>query len=91
MAYAPRLQTHYEGLKADLKNELGLRNANQVPKIEKIVVNIGQGEAVQNIKLLEAAVKDLEIITGQKALMTRARKKVSPDLSYAKARLSAVV
>lgn len=77
MAYAPRLQTHYEGLKSGLQSELGLSNANQVPKIEKIVVNIGQGDAVQNIKLLEAAVKDLEIITGQKALMTRARKSIA--------------
>lgn len=77
MGYAPRLQEHYGNIKVGLQGELGLKNPNQVPKIEKIVVNIGQGDAVQNIKILEGAIKDLETITGQKPIMTRARKSIA--------------
>ncbi len=57
-----------------LLKELGLSNVNEVPKLEKIVVNMGVGEAAQNSKLIEAAAKDLEIITGQKALIIKAKK-----------------
>jgi len=77
MGYAPRLQEQYNGFKVNLQTELGLQNANEVPRIEKIVVNVGQGDAVQNIKILEGAVRDLEIITGQKPVMTRARKSIA--------------
>lgn len=77
MGYAPRLQEQYQGFRTNLQSELGLGNANEVPRIEKIVVNIGQGDAVQNIKVLEGAIKDLETITGQKAMMTRARKSIA--------------
>jgi large subunit ribosomal protein L5 len=49
----------------------------QIPKVEKVVVNIGQGDAVQNIKVLEGAMKDLETITGQKPVMTRAKKSIA--------------
>ena len=77
MGYVPRLQEHYSAVKADLLKELGLENPNQVPKIEKVVVNVGQGDAVQNIKILEGAMKDLETITGQKPVMTRARKSIA--------------
>lgn len=76
-SYQPRLAKDFAGFKAALKEELGLKNVNQVPKIEKIVVNIGQGDAVQNIKVLEAAMKDLESITGQKPVMRRARKSIA--------------
>jgi large subunit ribosomal protein L5 len=54
--------------------ELGLSNVNEIPQLEKIVVNMGVGEAAQNSKLIEAAAKDLEIITGQKALINKAKK-----------------
>jgi large subunit ribosomal protein L5 len=77
MGYTPRLQEQYSGFKADLLSELGLKNANEVPRIEKIVVNVGQGDAVQNIKILEGAMKDLETVTGQKPIMTRARKSIA--------------
>ena len=77
MGYVPRLQQHYSEVKAGLAQELGLKNINQVPAIEKVVVNIGQGDAVQNIKILEGAMRDLEIITGQKPVMTRARKSIA--------------
>ena len=56
-----------------LKDELGLSNVMQVPRLEKIVVNMGVGDAAQQAKLLDGAVADLEVITGQKPLITRAR------------------
>lgn len=77
MGYVPRLQQLYSDVKDDLAKELGLPNINQVPSVEKVVVNIGQGDAVQNIKILEGAMRDLEIITGQKPVMTRARKSIA--------------
>ena len=75
--YVPRLQTEYLGMRAKLQQELGLKNINEVPKLEKIVVNIGQGDASQNIKLLDGARKDLEIITGQKTTLRRAKKSIA--------------
>ena len=77
MSNEPRLKQKYESIKKELQTELGLANPNQVPKLSKIIVNIGQGEAVQNIKVLEAAYKDLTIIAGQKPVMTRARKSIA--------------
>jgi large subunit ribosomal protein L5 len=74
----PRLQKLYEGeYRAALTKELGLQNPMQVPRIKKIVVNIGQGEAIQNIKTLEAAIAELSAITGQKPVMTRAKKSIA--------------
>ena len=60
-----------------LMNELGLSNVMQVPKLTKIVVNVGVGDAAQQAKLLDGAVADLTAITGQKPLVTRARKSIS--------------
>jgi large subunit ribosomal protein L5 len=76
-AYIPRLAKTYDSVKADLRKELDIQNVMDIPKLEKIVVNIGQGLAVQNIKVLEGAVRDLETITGQKAVMTRAKKSIA--------------
>ena len=74
----PRLQKQYETeIRSALKNELVLGNVMQVPRITKIVVNIGQGEAIQNIKTLEAAMNELAAITGQKPIMTRAKKSIA--------------
>lgn len=74
----PRLQTQYENeLKAALQKDLSLTNPMEVPRLRKIVVNIGQGEAIQNIKTLEAAVKELGAITGQKPITTRAKKSIA--------------
>lgn len=77
MGYTPRLQDHYASIKSDLKKELGLTNVMETPRIQKVVVNIGQGEAVQNIKVLESAMKDLELVVGQKPVMTRAKKSIA--------------
>ncbi len=77
MGNLPRLQEHYSKVKEALSKELGLTNPNEIPRIEKIVVNIGQGEAVQNHKILEGAMADLEKITGQKAVMTKSKKSIA--------------
>ena len=60
-----------------LKEELNYANVNEVPALSKIVVNIGCGDATTNSKLLEAAMNDLEVITGQKAVATKARKAIA--------------
>ena len=60
-----------------LRKAFDLKNVMQVPRIEKVVVNIGMGEAMDNPKALEAAVSDLTIITGQKPVMTKARKSIA--------------
>jgi len=60
-----------------LSGEFGYRNVHQVPKLEKIVVNIGIGEAASNPKLLEKATEELSLITGQKASIRRARKSIA--------------
>ena len=57
--------------------EMGYKNVMQVPRLEKVVVNVGLGEAVQNVKALDAAVEDLAAITGQKPLVTKARKAIA--------------
>lgn len=75
--YTPRLKKLYEQSKEQLKKTLAIDNVMDVPRLSKIVVNIGQGEAVQNIKTLEAAVRDLEHITGQKPVMTKAKKSIA--------------
>ena len=73
-----RLQEKYnnEAVPA-LRKAFELKNIMQVPRIEKVVVNIGMGEAMDNPKALESAVSDLTIITGQKPVMTKARKSIA--------------
>tara|TARA_B100001094_G_scaffold228461_1_gene223023 strand:- start:1132 stop:1674 length:543 start_codon:yes stop_codon:yes gene_type:complete len=73
----PRLKANYLGFKSELQKELGIENPMLLPKMSKIVVNIGQGEAVQNIKVLEGAIRDLAVITGQKPVKTRAKKSIA--------------
>ena len=60
-----------------LKSEFGYSNAMQVPRLEKIVVNIGLGEALTNAKAVDAAVGDLALITGQRAIVTKAKKSIA--------------
>ncbi len=60
-----------------MQKKFGYKNVMQIPKLEKIVINMGVGEARENAKVLDAAVKDLETITGQKAVVTRAKKSVA--------------
>jgi large subunit ribosomal protein L5 len=74
----PRLRVKYDTeIRAQLKESLGLGNIMEVPRLEKIVVNMGVGKATQQPSLLEGAVRDLEQITGQKPLVTKARKSIA--------------
>lgn len=76
--FPPRLREQYNNeLRDGLKTTLGLGNIMQVPKLEKIVVNMGVGEAVGSAKLLDGAVDDLTTITGQKPVVTRAKKSIA--------------
>jgi large subunit ribosomal protein L5 len=73
-----RLQEKYnKEVVPALSKAFELKNIMQVPRVEKVVVNIGMGEAMDNPKALEAAVSDLTIITGQKPVMTKARKSIA--------------
>ncbi len=75
---APRLKQRFETeLKAKLQQDLGLANVMQVPRPVKIVVNMGVGKATQQRSLLDGAVTDLTIITGQKPLVTKAKKSIA--------------
>ena len=75
---APRLkETYRDEVQGRLMKSLGLRNVMEVPRFEKIVVNMGVGDAAQDAKLIDAAVSDLRIITGQQPKVNRARKSVS--------------
>jgi large subunit ribosomal protein L5 len=74
----PRLKRRYdEQIRAQLKESLGLRNVMEVPRLEKIVLNMGVGRAVQQSSLIDGAVADLTIIAGQKPVVTRAKKSVA--------------
>ena len=73
-----RLREQYENeIKDAMIKKFGYKNAMEIPKLDKIVVNMGVGEAKENAKLLEAAVKDMEAITGQKAVTTKAKNAIA--------------
>ena len=73
-----RLREMYENEIVEAMNKkFGYKNTMQVPKMEKIVINMGVGEAKDNAKVMESAVKDLETITGQKAVVTKAKNSVA--------------
>ena len=73
-----RLKEQYQNEIVDaMIKKFGYKNIMEVPKLEKIVVNMGVGEAKENAKLLEAAIKDMETITGQKAVLTKAKNSVA--------------
>ena len=73
-----RLREVYENeIVEAMTKKFGYKNVMQVPKLDKIVINMGIGEAKENAKILDSAVKDLETITGQKAVLTRAKKSVA--------------
>jgi large subunit ribosomal protein L5 len=77
-ATLPRLKTRYlETVRPQLQEELGLANVMQVPRLQKIVLNSGVGRATQQASLLEGAQRDLEAITGQKPVVTRAKKSIA--------------
>lgn len=74
----PRLKQRYrEEIVPVLMQEFGYKNVMQVPSVSKIVVNIGMGEALQNAKSLDAAAEDLAAITGQKSVITRAKRSIA--------------
>ena len=74
----PRLRQKYEQeLVPALKEELGVTNAMQLPRLDKIVLNMGLGDAIQNQKLIEAGVEQLKLITGQQPVVTRAKRSIA--------------
>jgi large subunit ribosomal protein L5 len=75
---APRLKQRYvDELRDGLQTDLGLGNVMEVPRLEKIVINMGVGEAVNNSKVIDGAVADLTIISGQRPIVTRAKKSIA--------------
>ncbi len=75
---APRLKDKYVSeVRPKLRDELGLANVMQVPRFEKIVVNMGVGDAAADAKLIDAAIADLSVITGQRPRVNRARKSIA--------------
>ena len=78
MTYTPRLKERYNNeIRAALKTELELGNIMQVPRLSKIVLNSGVGKATQQASLIEGAQRDLEMLSGQKPIITRAKKSIS--------------
>lgn len=74
----PRLKEKYrDEVMAKLTEQFGYDNVHQIPRLEKIVVNMGVGEAAQDAKQLDAAIRDMTIITGQKPMIARARKSIA--------------
>ena len=73
-----RLKERYQReIVPQLRKDLGCKNVSQVPRLEKIVLNMGLGEAIQNAKIIDAAVVELTAITGQKPVVTKARKAIA--------------
>jgi large subunit ribosomal protein L5 len=76
--YAPRFKVRYrDELVRSLQDQLGFSNVNQVPRLEKIVVNMGVGDAIKDGRMLDAGLEDLTTITGQKPVITKARKSIA--------------
>jgi large subunit ribosomal protein L5 len=74
----PRLQDHYnDNIKSTLVEQFGYKSAMQVPKLDKIVINMGVGEASQDKKLIKGAIEDMTLISGQKPVVTRAKKSIA--------------
>jgi large subunit ribosomal protein L5 len=74
----PRFKAHYTTkVVPALKQDFGYTSAMQVPRLEKIVINMGVGDAIQNIKILDTAVEELSVIAGQKAIVRKAKKSVA--------------
>lgn len=78
MAYVARMRQYYvQEVVPALQQRFGYRNVMQVPSLEKVVLNMGLGEALQNPKLLDAGVEQLALISGQKPVITKARKSIA--------------
>ena len=75
---APRLKEHYQNeVRKKLQDEFQITNPMAVPKVEKVVLNMGMGEAIANAKILDTAVEELTTITGQKPVVTKAKKSIA--------------
>src|SRR5256714_1647137 len=75
---APRLKELYQTeVRKKLQDEFGIKNPMAVPKIDKVVLNMGMGEAISNAKILDTAVEELTTITGQKPVVTKAKKSIA--------------
>ena len=70
-------ETYVKEVIPNMMKEFSYKNVMEVPKVEKVVLNVGLGEAIQNIKLLDAAQKELSIIAGQKPVVTKAKKSIA--------------
>ena len=70
-------ETYTNEISAAMQKKFGYKNVMEIPKLEKIVINMGVGEAKENAKALESAVKDMETISGQKAVITKAKKSIA--------------
>ena len=70
-------ETYNNEIAAAMQKKFGYKNVMEIPKLDKIVINMGVGEAKENAKALESAVRDMEIISGQKAVITKAKKSVA--------------
>ena len=76
--YTPRLKAEYLAtIRAAIKEEFGYKNAMQIPKLDKIVINMGVGEAVKDTKKVKKAAEELTLIAGQKAVITHAKKSIA--------------
>jgi large subunit ribosomal protein L5 len=76
--YVPRMKVRFrDEVVPRLQGELGLRNVMQVPRPEKVVVNMGVGDAVKDGRMLDAALADLAVVTGQRPVVTKARKSIA--------------
>ncbi|MEO1281427.1 MAG: 50S ribosomal protein L5 [Pseudomonadota bacterium] len=76
--YKPRMKKHYEEtVRSAMREKFGYKNIMQIPKLEKVVINMGVGDAVNDRKTVENASKDLALITGQKPVTTKARKSIA--------------
>jgi large subunit ribosomal protein L5 len=74
----PRLQDAYrKDIVPKLKEKFGYRNMMQVPRVVKVVVNMGLGDAIENVKVIDTAAQEIGVITGQKAVVTKARKSIA--------------
>lgn len=70
-------KAYQEKFRAQIQKELGLKNTMQVPRLEKIVINVGLGEALQNSKLIDSSVDQLRLITGQQPVVTKSKQAIS--------------
>jgi large subunit ribosomal protein L5 len=76
--YVPRLKVRYrEEVLPRLRQELGYANGMEVPRLQKVVINMGVGDALKDARMLEAATQDLAVITGQRPVVTKARKSIA--------------